>query len=367
MRLGLEGEHIADVHRRGAIAALTFARDHALDGVSFKSIFDLSPNLDPGELRAVRDFADASDLYLEAGLGRVNPFNTAETPRIRDLGDGDYVRGVRRLAEAARAIDCRELWAETGGRKFDLPGYYCFDRFRTDAPWSDQLAATQALLTRLAPILRDLECRIDLETHEEITSFEVVRLVEAVGPDVVGITFDTGNVLARGEDPLRAARRVAPYTHLTHIKDAILYFTDYGLERQVRACGDGVIDWTALISTLAAHTSQLRLSLEDTKRLMPIHVYDPVWLAEHPDLDVRELTTLVRLALRCEDRIKGGDIPHPLAYQAVEYETQKLVNLERSVVHLREILARLDLGRMSASKIDGALSNDAIAHRREET
>jgi sugar phosphate isomerase/epimerase len=37
-----------------------------------------------------------------------------------------------------------------------------------------------------------------------------VRLVEHIGPEVLGITFDTGNVLARCEDPVAAARRVAP-------------------------------------------------------------------------------------------------------------------------------------------------------------
>jgi len=62
-----------------------------------------------------------------------------------------------------------------------------------------------------------------VETHEEITSFEVARLAEAVGPDVVGVTFDTANVLARAENPMAAARRLAPYTHLSHAKDGILY------------------------------------------------------------------------------------------------------------------------------------------------
>jgi sugar phosphate isomerase/epimerase len=341
LRVGLEGEHIADVHRRGAIGALEFARDHALDGVSFKRVLDLSPTLDRAELRDVRDFATAHDLYLEAGLGRVNPYNTAETPRIRDLGDGDYARGVQRVVEAARSIDCTELWAETGGRKFDLPGFFCFDRFRSDAPWQEQLTATQAFLRRLAPMLRDQGCRLNLETHEEITSFEVVRLVEAVGPDVVGITFDTGNVLARGEDPLAAARRVAPYTHLTHIKDAILFFTDYGLDRQVRACGDGVIDWTVLVDILAAHDPHLRLSLEDTKRLMPIHIFDARWLATHPDLNVAELTSLVGLAVSCERRIRTGAIPPPAAYQALNYELQQLENMQRSRDHLRGVVAQL--------------------------
>jgi sugar phosphate isomerase/epimerase len=62
----------------------------------------------------------------------------------------------------------------------------------------------------LAPVLREQGCRIDLETHEEITTHEVVALISAVGPDVLGVTFDPANVVVRGEDPLAAAQRVAP-------------------------------------------------------------------------------------------------------------------------------------------------------------
>ena len=59
-------------------------------------------------------------------------------------------------------------------------------------------------------------------------SGELVRLVEDVGPDIAGICVDTANVLCHSEDPLLAARRAAPYTHLTHTKDAILYLSDPG-------------------------------------------------------------------------------------------------------------------------------------------
>ena len=55
----------------------------------------------------------------------------------------------------------------------------------------EQLQASEKFLRKLAPFARDLGVHMNLETHEEITSFELVRLVEAVGPDVLGIVFDT--------------------------------------------------------------------------------------------------------------------------------------------------------------------------------
>jgi len=153
MRIGVEGDHIADAKKRGGLKTLDFAREHSLEGVFFKSILDLSPTLDLGELREVKRHADELGLYLEVGIGRVNPYNTAESPEIRKLGDGDYRLAMERMIRAARAIDCVELWAETATYKKGLPRYYVFDRFRTDAPWADQLVATQKFLTSLAPLL----------------------------------------------------------------------------------------------------------------------------------------------------------------------------------------------------------------------
>lgn len=338
MRIGVEGDHIAEAKRRGATGSLQFAYDEGFDGVFFKSVLDLSPKLDFGELRDARALADELGLYLEVGVGRVNPYNTAESPHVRELGDGDYRLGMERLIRASHSIGCTELWAETATYKRHLPGRFVFDRFRTDAPWSDQLEATQRFLSQLAPLLRELGCRIDVETHEEITSFELVRLVEAVGPDVVGITFDTGNVLARAEDPLAAARRVAPYTHLTHAKDAIVYFVDDGLEWQARPCGQGVIDWNALIGILADHSPGLNLSLEDNDGCMPIPIFQEDWQSLHPDLSVTELAEVVRLARHCEDRIAAGAIETPLVYRANESQARMLDNAQQSRDHLRTIL-----------------------------
>jgi sugar phosphate isomerase/epimerase len=357
MRIGVEGDHIAEARRRGGIGALRFAHEHGLDGVFFKSVLDLSPSLDGGELRSARAYADEMGLYLEVGIGRVNPYNTAESPHIRELGDGDYRLGIERLIRASRAIDCTELWAETGTYKRHLPGYFVFDRFRTDVAWTDQLEATRRFLSHLAPLLHDLGCRIDVETHEEITSFELVRLVEAVGPDVLGITFDTANVLARAEDPLEAARRVAPYTHLTHAKDAIVYFVDGGLEWQARPCGAGVIDWDTLIGILADYSPNLHLSLEDNNGCMPIPIFLPTWQMQHPDLSVRELAEVVRLARTCEERVARGAIPSPAVFRSMESQDRMVDNMRLSLNHLRGIL--------TARGLDGAaVLEQAEEHRR---
>ena len=54
---------------------------------------------------------------------------------------------------------------------------------------------------------------------------------------LAGVIVLTAACGTAAEHPVDAARRAAPYTHLTHAKDAIIFFCDEGLRRQGRPAG----------------------------------------------------------------------------------------------------------------------------------
>jgi sugar phosphate isomerase/epimerase len=345
MKVGVDGNHTVGYKTRGVLKTLDFAKEHGLEGIFIKTVLELSPTLDEGELKEIKSHADALGLYLDCGVGRVNPYNTAESPNVRILGGGDYRLGIERMIRAARTIDCTELWGEmaTSADKKDYAPKFRIDRFRTDVSWEDQLIATEKFLKLLAPILRDLSCRIDVETHEEATSYEVVRLVESVGPDVVGITYDTGNGLLRGEDPVCVARRVAPYTHLTHIKDSILFLNDEGLVRQIRPCGEGVLDWESILASLGKYSPDLHLTLEDHKGLGGIPIFHNDWLDAHPDLSISEIFQLVKLSKLSDIKIASGEILETMEYQKIPFEEQWIDRLLQSSKYLRDTIRKIRL------------------------
>jgi sugar phosphate isomerase/epimerase len=305
----------------------------------------MSPTLDPGELRAIKAHADELALYLETGLGKVNPYATPESPELRAVGDGDIRLGFERMMRACAAIGCRELWVGTANYKGQYKGYWCYDRFRTDVSWADQLAASEKFLRKLAPIARDLGLHLNVETHEEITTHECVRLVEAVGPETMGIVFDTANVLQRAEDPIRAAGRIAPYVRQTHIKDTGLWFGEEGVWRQMRPCGDGVVDFAAVLPILAEAKPDLNLSIENPTNRSPLNyvqIWDPVWLAAHPDLTTDELAAYVHLVKRYEERVAHGEVEHPDAVQARPFGYDEAVAyIVDSAAHVRGLIAAL--------------------------
>src|SRR5690348_13499692 len=152
MRIGVDGRKIPRAVERGPLRSLDHARELGTEGLFFRTVLEMSPTLDLGELREIKAHADALGMYLETGLGKVNPYATPEARELRAIGEGDIRLGFERMMRACAAIDCRELWIGTANYKGQYHGYRAYDRFRTDVSWEDQLVATEKFLRVLAPI-----------------------------------------------------------------------------------------------------------------------------------------------------------------------------------------------------------------------
>ncbi|MEV5967238.1 sugar phosphate isomerase/epimerase family protein [Kribbella sp. NPDC051952] len=346
-RVGVDGLKIPESAKRGPLGTIEHAQQLGLEGVFFRSVLDISPTLDPGELRNVRACADDLGMYLETGLGKVNPFAIPEAPELRAVGDGNTLLGFRRMMQACAAIDCYELWSSTALFKPQFRGRWAWDRFRTDVTWDEQLVAIERFLLRLAPFARDLGIHVNLETHEEISSFELVRLVETVGPDVTGIVYDTANPLHRIEHPVWTARRVAPYVRQSHIKDAHLAHGEDGLYYQLRPCGTGVVDFAEVLPIILDANPTLNLTIEnyesyDDRPRPPekwlLEVYEEEFLAAHPDLTVQEFAAYLGLVRQYEARIAAGELPDLATYAAQPFGYGETVRyIADSADHIRDI------------------------------
>lgn len=365
MLVGIDGRKIPEAAQRGPCGTLEHAKELGMDGVFFRTVLDMTPTLDAALLAEIRVMADDLGLYLEAGLGKVNPYALPEAPEIRRLGEGDTLLGFRRMIEACAAVGITELWSGTANRQ-PYPGYRSYDRFRTDVTWEDQLEATGRFLRKLAPIALANGVHINLETHEEMTSFETVRLVEVGGPDAFGIVLDTGNGLHRGEDPVEVAKRVAPYVRQTHLKDAILVIDERGVTLQARPIGEGIVDFAAILPVLIGAKPDIHLTMEnrqpdgDAAASYPafkvakrpnvtgtlVQIYDPVWQAAHPDLTVGELASFTRLAAVGTGRVCRGETPGLADYAAADFGYDQAVEfIQQGARHLRRLLAGLGRDR----------------------
>lgn len=361
MRIGIDGRKIPEAKSRGPVRSLEHAKSLGMEGVFFRTILDVSPELDLGIIHEVRQRADELGLYLEAGLGKVNPYALPETPEVRAIGDGDTLLGFRRMIEACAEVDIRELWISTAGAK-PYKGKFGTDRFRTDVSWEEQLEATRGFLLKLKPIALDLGVHLNLETHEEITTFEILRLIEAVGDDVIGIVFDTANVLIRGEHPVMAAKRIAPFVRQTHLKDAYVELVDGGAHQKAVHCGAGLVDFTAVLQELNKYNPGLNLTFEnDVPRsewgIVPgephlIELYDPEWIAGHPDLSREEFAAYFELVRSYTERIRAGEVKTWQQLNAEPFEYTEAVQwIESSRRHIDEICRKISITRETAADV----------------
>ncbi len=310
MKVGSDTDKLpSEVKKQGAFAVLDYLHARGFDGAFFRLMLDLSPTLDHGELKEVKAHADSLGLFLEAGIGWVNPYNTPERPEIRRFGNGDYRLAVEKMISAARIINCTELWAVSAHSIHGDPFYVAYDRFRTDVTWNDQLDAIVKFIGLLAPMLRDLGCRINLETHGDETSFEAIRIIEKSGKDIVGITLDTGNLPLQADVPLSSIKRMAPYVHLTHCKDGILFRTDEGLNQQIRSLGDGITDWKSALEILNDHNPDLHLCIEEYRAENLLFWSTPKYSKSYPDLQCKDIAEFDRLTGICDQKIREGKIP----------------------------------------------------------
>lgn len=283
-----------------ATAALRQAAELGLEGLLFNSLFDVSPTLDAAEMTAVRAEADRLGLEISSMLGIVNPTLPARSQSIVDAGGGDMQAGIERLVTLAAGIGIHDMFFIIGMIE---------DRFEVDVSWQTQLDGVAELLLRCAPALRRNGSKLLLKTHEEIATAEIVALVERVGSDVLGIAFDPVNVLCRLEDPVAAARRVAPYAAQTYVDDAVVRFQEGGIRRFLAPLGEGFVDWDAIRSILPDHT--VWFEMHAGQFAMP--VFDRDWLKRQPPVALEEFAAVLAMAAKFGTRDVPWDQATPVA------------------------------------------------------
>ena len=168
-----------------------------VDGVSLESCFFES--LDPGYLARIKGVLD--DKGLERVLAWGHP-------------DG---------LEAGRN---REAWKEMNGlipkARFmgaDIMRIVASSLMFRFEPHGPQLDAIVGMLKESVKIAADNGVVLAIENHIDYTSAEILEILERVGSESLKVNFDTGNTLRVMEDPVKAARRLGPYTVATHTKD----------------------------------------------------------------------------------------------------------------------------------------------------
>jgi 3-oxoisoapionate decarboxylase len=142
--------------------------------------------------------------------------------------------------EAAPALSCRLVRCVAAS-----------PRFRDER---DRVARSVTPLRIAAARARELGLTLALENHGDLAAAEIAELLELV--EGLGVCFDTANAVRVGDDPLEAARLLAPWTKLVHLKDVEPpdARTDPIAGPRSVPYGEGVVPVRDVLDALAADT-----------------------------------------------------------------------------------------------------------------
>lgn len=210
-------QHSADAPEPLTLPAM-LRRTHDL-GVGLFQVCDYLPLLgcSAAELRGLRSLADELGITLELGTRGVQPEHLATFLTLADVLGASLVRSMVNTAEHRPSM-----------------------------------GEAETLLRASVPSYEGAGVTLALETYEQVSSTDLVALVESVGSDSLGICLDPANSVAALELPRDVVEHTAPYVRNIHVKD--FAFTRrggwVGFTLEGAPLGTGLLDYDHMIATV---------------------------------------------------------------------------------------------------------------------
>jgi len=188
-------------------------------GLGLFQICDYAPLLgfSATELREVRSRADELGIRLELGTKGVGP---------------QHLHSFLEFAEVLGARYVRSMVFAPGSRP--------------------TLVEAERMLRETLPAFEAAGVRLGLETYEQVSSRDLVGLVESIGSDALGICLDPANTVAALENPREVVERCAPHVNGIHVKDFAFSRRDgwVGFTLAGARMGEGLLDYAHLVETV---------------------------------------------------------------------------------------------------------------------
>ncbi|MCW5559938.1 MAG: TIM barrel protein, partial [Verrucomicrobiae bacterium] len=272
--LGLKGRDLVD-----------YAAGLRLDTLFITDLPALG-SLEVADARELRKYAADKGIALLLGSWSICPTST-EFRKDWGTAEEHLALGIR-LSKAAGSPAFRVV---LGSRK---------DR-QTPGGIEARIADTVAVLKSQRSLSVDSGVKIAIENHAgDMTATELAGLVEAAGPDYVGVNFDSGNALWTLEDPLDSLEKLAPYTLTTSLRDTAVWETEKGCQIQWTAFGEGgCIDQKKFFERFAQLCPGVAVNVETIGGFAPEFPYlEPEFWTAFPKKPASELARFLAIARR---------------------------------------------------------------------
>jgi sugar phosphate isomerase/epimerase len=307
LRLGLDSycyRHAAGLwdyqpHENAPMAVEHFlekAAELGLDGVQLADARHLD-SLEYGYVSELRRKAEALGLYLELGTAGTNPDHLQTMVRAAHVLGSKLVRTFLGKPRPTSPAGMAEIISEAAGQ-----------------------------LGQVLPLCERYGVSLAVENHQDLTTAELLRLMEIVDSQWVGVCLDTGNGLALLDDPMETARAFAPLVKTVHLKDYQVCARANGFVLIGCPLGEGVVDLRGIADLLAAEAPEAALNIEAYLGKHFVPALEDGYLRQLPEAPAQALGATLRL-------VRDRGLPRePVLPTEREAPEQELLAAEEEVV-----------------------------------
>ncbi len=217
----------------------------------------------------------------------------------------------------------------------------CGDRRSLKAGWSGHMQALAGRLNEVLPTAHELGLCIAVENHQDATSNDLLELWEMTGNSpAYGVTLDTGNPLAVGEDPVQFTKNISHIIRHVHMKDYTLHYAPNGYRLVRCAAGDGVIDFAEILEIVRSNGHDVLPALEvAAQATRTIPMLEREWWNHYPEMHFQKMLPALELLW---SRGIPVDMPYSSAWEkgmdSEAVAAEELETVRRSAAYFHTIV-----------------------------
>jgi 3-oxoisoapionate decarboxylase len=202
-----------------------------VDGVSLETCF--IPSFEETYLKRIKEIIDEGGLEAVVAWGHPDGLEGGKNP--------DAIKDMEEQFKTCEILGVDVLRIVGSSLSF------------RNEPHMPQIEKITGLLGEPLKKAEDKGIRLAIENHFDFTVDEYIILLNNIDSDYFGMTFDTGNCLRNGDEPVESARKLAKYILATHTKDVAPQYGGNPKDWTYYACtplGKGVINIPGVVDVL---------------------------------------------------------------------------------------------------------------------
>jgi sugar phosphate isomerase/epimerase len=278
--LGLDGHSLRGMKWK-ATQLIEFAAEQRLDAVLLNSL-NYFESLEESHLLRLKKLASTHDMRIYVGAGGI----CKNAAKFSDK----WGNAQEMLATGVRVA------ATLGSPVVNVRIGSIADRF-LEGGIQPRIDEAVRVLRASRKRAKDAGVKFGFENHAaDLRSEELLELIEAVGADVCGVMLDSGNGLWAMENPMVHLRALAPHVVCNSLRDYMIWESPEGATFQWTAVGDGLMDVSTYVQTLAKSNPGMPIfveSISNSARLIPF-LTDEHWRG-YPNLNAADIVDFLKL------------------------------------------------------------------------